>query len=51
MFAKEGAAVNWDQIAAKWKHVTGSIQSNSGELRGDEVAEIEGDREKLEGKI
>jgi uncharacterized protein YjbJ (UPF0337 family) len=30
---------------------TGSIQETWGELTGDEIAEINGDREKLEGKI
>ena len=44
-------AMNWDQIQGKWKQLTGSIQATWGHLTGDEVAEIDGDREKLEGKI
>ncbi len=43
--------MNWDQVAGRWKEVTGSIQAKWGELTSDEVAEINGNREMLEGKL
>ena len=43
--------MNWDQIKGKWQQMTGEIQSEWGELTNDEVAQIDGDREKLEGLI
>ena len=43
--------MNWDQIEGKWKQLTGSIKAKWGDLTDDEITEIEGDREKLEGKL
>ncbi len=43
--------MNWDQVAGKWKEMTGSVKSKWGELTDDDVAEVSGDREALEGKI
>ncbi|MDC0116018.1 CsbD family protein [Octadecabacter sp.] len=43
--------MNWDQIQGKWKEASGSVKAKWGELTDDEVAEIDGDREALEGKI
>ncbi|MGY9048722.1 hypothetical protein P775_20500 [Puniceibacterium antarcticum] len=43
--------MNWDQIQGNWKQMTGSVKSHWGELTDDEVTEIAGDREALEGKI
>ena len=43
--------MNWDQVKGKWKETTGNVKAKWGELTDDEVAEIDGDREALEGKI
>jgi len=43
--------MNWDQVEGKWKEFTGSVKSKWGELTDDEIAEMNGDREALEGKI
>jgi uncharacterized protein YjbJ (UPF0337 family) len=43
--------MNWDQIEGSWKQMKGKVQSEWGELTGDDVDEIEGDRTRLEGKI
>ena len=43
--------MNWDQVEGKWKQFTGSAQAKWGELTNDELDEIEGNRERLEGKI
>ena len=43
--------MNWDQIKGKWKEASGSVKAKWGELTDDEVAELDGDREALEGKI
>jgi uncharacterized protein YjbJ (UPF0337 family) len=43
--------VNWDQIRGKWHQLTGSIKATWANLTGDDIADINGDREKLEGKI
>lgn len=43
--------MNWDVIKGNWKQSKGSVQSRWGELTGDEVDEVAGEREKLEGII
>lgn len=43
--------MNWDQIQDKWKEAKGDVLSTWGELTNDEVDQIDGDREKLEGMI
>jgi uncharacterized protein YjbJ (UPF0337 family) len=43
--------MNWDQIEGKWKEFSGDVKAKWGELTDDEVAEVNGDREALEGKI
>ena len=43
--------MNWDQIAGKWKEMSGSVKAKWGDLTDDEVAELDGNREALEGKI
>ncbi len=43
--------MNWDQIAGNWKEMTGNVKSKWGELTDDDVVEVNGDREALEGKI
>jgi uncharacterized protein YjbJ (UPF0337 family) len=45
------ACMNWDQIQGNWKQWKGKAQSQWGQLTGDDLDEIEGDRTRLEGKI
>jgi len=43
--------MNWDQIAGKWKQMSGSVKAKWGDLTDDEIDQIDGNRETLEGKI
>lgn len=43
--------MNWDQVKGGWKEMTGNVKAKWGELTDDEVTEINGDREALEGKL
>ena len=43
--------MNWDQVEGKWKEMTGNVKSKWGDLTDDELMEIDGNREALEGKI
>jgi uncharacterized protein YjbJ (UPF0337 family) len=41
----------WDRIAGKWRQLRGEIQVRWGELTDDELDEINGEREKLAGRL
>lgn len=43
--------MNWDQIEGKWKEMSGNVKAHWGELTDDDVTEVSGDRQALEGKI
>lgn len=43
--------MNWDQVQGKWKEMSGNVKAKWGELTDDELTEVAGDREALEGKI
>lgn len=43
--------MNWDVVKGKWKQVTGSAKSNWGKLTDDDLAQVDGEREKLIGKV
>lgn len=43
--------MNWDQVEGKWKEMTGNIKAKWGDLTDDELTEVAGNREALEGKI
>ncbi|WP_108660248.1 CsbD family protein [Acuticoccus kandeliae] len=43
--------MNWDQIEGQWKQWQGRAQSEWGQLTGDDLTEVRGDRKRLEGKI
>jgi uncharacterized protein YjbJ (UPF0337 family) len=43
--------MNWDEIKGKWHQVKGSIRAKWGELTDDEIEELDGNREKMVGKI
>lgn len=42
---------NWNVVKGKWKQLRGSVRHQWGKLTDDEVAQIDGDREKLLGKV
>jgi uncharacterized protein YjbJ (UPF0337 family) len=44
-------AINWNEIAGKWKQLGGEAKKQWGKLTDDELTEINGDREILSGKI
>jgi uncharacterized protein YjbJ (UPF0337 family) len=43
--------MNKDQIIGNWKQMTGEAKRQWGKLTDDTLTQIEGDREKLSGKI
>jgi uncharacterized protein YjbJ (UPF0337 family) len=43
--------MNWDQIKGKWHEIKGSVRAKWGELTDDEIEELDGNREKMVGKI
>ena len=45
------ASPTWDRIEGNWKQFTGMIQERWGQLTNDDLEEIKGRREKLEGQI
>jgi uncharacterized protein YjbJ (UPF0337 family) len=43
--------MNWDQIKGKWHEIKGSVRAKWGELTDDEIEALDGNREKMVGKI
>tara|TARA_R110002051_G_scaffold1008_1_gene4872 strand:+ start:5583 stop:5780 length:198 start_codon:yes stop_codon:yes gene_type:complete len=43
--------MNWDQVEGKWKQMTGNLKAKWGDLTDDDLTEVAGDRQALEGKI
>lgn len=43
--------MNWDQVQGKWKQLTGSAKAKWGDLTDDDLKVIEGNRDKLVGKV
>lgn len=43
--------MNWDQIQGKWKEMSGNVKAKWADMTDDEIAEIDGNRQALEGKI
>jgi uncharacterized protein YjbJ (UPF0337 family) len=43
--------MNSDRTAGQWKQVKGSIKEKWGKLTDDEIAQLEGNSEKLAGKL
>lgn len=43
--------MNEDIIKGKWREIKGAVQQKWGKLTDDDLAEINGNREKLAGKI
>lgn len=44
-------SINWDQIAGRWKEISGQAKKRWGSLTDDEVMEAKGNRDILAGKI
>ncbi|KZB73654.1 MULTISPECIES: CsbD family protein [Thalassospira] len=43
--------MNWDQIEGRWKQLTGDIKKQWGRLTDDDVDAIDGQQDKLVGRI
>lgn len=43
--------MDWDRIAGNWKQFTGKAKEKWGQLTDDELTEINGNREQLEGVL
>ena len=43
--------MNWDRVQGNWKQFTGKAKEKWGQLTDDDLAQINGNREQLEGKI
>ena len=41
----------WNRIQGNWKQITGSVKQEWGKLTDDDLAQADGEREKLAGKI
>jgi uncharacterized protein YjbJ (UPF0337 family) len=43
--------MNWDRVQGNWKEFAGKVKEKWGQLTDDEVAQIKGSREQLEGAL
>lgn len=43
--------MNWNIVEGKWKEMAGSVREQWGKLTDDEVQEIAGKKDKLEGYL
>jgi uncharacterized protein YjbJ (UPF0337 family) len=43
--------MDWDRIAGNWKQFTGKAKEQWGKLTDNDLVEINGKREQLEGKL
>lgn len=43
--------MNWDIIEGKWNQVKGSVKEKWGDLTDDDLTEMNGKREQLQGKL
>ena len=43
--------MNWDRVKGDWKQFSGKVKQKWGQLTDDDLAQINGNREQLEGKI
>lgn len=51
MPAPKSEIMHWDIIAGNWKQFSGSIKQKWGQLTDDELVQINGQREQLEGML
>jgi uncharacterized protein YjbJ (UPF0337 family) len=43
--------MNWDEIKGKWHEMKGSVRAKWADLTDDDIEEMDGNREKMVGKI
>ena len=43
--------MNWDRVEGNWKQFSGKVKEKWGQLTDDDLTQINGNREKLEGRI
>ena len=43
--------MNWDQIKGNWKQAKGDVKARWGKLTDDDLTWIDGERERLVGKL
>lgn len=43
--------MDWNRVEGNWKQATGKIKEKWGQLTDDDLAQINGQRDQLEGKI
>lgn len=43
--------MSWDRVAGHWKSLKGTIKEEWGKLTDNDIDVIDGDRERLEGKL
>lgn len=43
--------MNWDIVQGKWQQFKGSVKEKWGDLTDDDIDQIDGNREKLSGKL
>ena len=41
----------WNRIQGNWKQIAGGVRQQWGKLTDDDIAQVNGEREKLAGKI
>src|SRR5271169_5749098 len=43
--------MNWDRVQGNWKQFTGKVKEQWGQLTDDDLSQIDGNREQLEGRL
>ncbi|WP_112874432.1 CsbD family protein [Paracoccus endophyticus] len=43
--------MNWDIIQGKWDQLKGSVKQQWGDLTDDDLTQIQGDRDRMAGKL
>ena len=43
--------MNWDQVQGKWKQMKGSVKQQWGKLTDDDLEIIDGQKDKLVGRL
>jgi uncharacterized protein YjbJ (UPF0337 family) len=43
--------MNWDQLRGMWNQLTGEVKRHWGKLTDDDLQMVEGDRQRLVGRI
>jgi len=43
--------MNWDQLQGQWKQVKGSLKTQWGKLTDDDLQQIDGQKDKLVGRL